>query len=264
MRLSHLPLAFLFLSACATAPAIVPTGGAMQATANAGPASLTVWASPWEAQPDDLTDYVTPVAVALADLGPNEVRVSFIDFQLTDERGFRYAALNPFVPAMAEADEPRGTLVAGRHMFVPAPSPGRMRPVWRGGGSTVHARPGVPWGATLPVPPRWRGYAPLPYYSAWYGLGIGYWGAPYWAVPGYDTWVWGWSAGVYPEPQPPLDVMYLALPEGVLSPGGQVDGYLYFQRTRPEARRLFLTWEAHDARTGALLGTARIPLDRKQ
>src|SRR5262249_36182983 len=132
-------------------------------------------------------------------------------------------------------------------------------PMWRG--SPVvrpHLLPG--YRPALPVPPRWRGYSLYPRYRSWYGLGIGYWGFPF-LFPGYATWVWGWSPAYYPASEPPPEVVSAALPEGVLEPGGHVDGYLYFQRPHEGVQHLTLTWETHDARTGQPLGEAQVQLD---
>jgi hypothetical protein len=75
--------------------------------------------------------------------------------------------------------------------------------------------------------------------------------------------VWGWSPAYYPATEPPAEVVNLALPEGVLEPGGRVDGYLYFQRLHEGAAHLALTWETHDASTGAPLGAAQVQLEVK-
>ena len=58
--------------------------------------TLTAFASEWTGYPDDLTEYITPVAVELFNAGPYEVRVSYADFALRDGRGFRYAAINRY------------------------------------------------------------------------------------------------------------------------------------------------------------------------
>src|SRR5678816_937472 len=91
-------LLLLFAAACGPQIAVVPQGGLDRAVSAPGPVTLTALYSEWSGSPDDLTEYLTPIAVELYNPGPYEVRVSYADFSLHDERGFRYAAINPFVP----------------------------------------------------------------------------------------------------------------------------------------------------------------------
>jgi hypothetical protein len=244
---------------CISSPVVVPSGGAERATASAAGATLSVYPAAWDGSPSDLADYVTPIAVELSNAGPAEVRVAFVDFVLVDEHGFRYAALNPFVPEHARAEpEPLGVMVArrggGGFRVVPAPPPRKSGSYARGtGGGHVGVPPAAHFGAGLAGGGRWSGYSPYASYRPWYGGGPFYWGDPLLA-PGYATWVWAWSPTYYPWPTVPQDVVGYALPEGVLAPGGHVDGFLYFARTHDDAQRLALTWEAHDARTNAPVG----------
>jgi hypothetical protein len=261
----------LLWSGCVTAPAVVPGGGAEQASASAGGAILTVFATPWEGEPVDLNSYVTPVPVELVNNGPGEVRVSYADFALTDENGFRYAALNPFIPAAAAPGGASGALPTGDALTdgtalvatrgVPPPPAGRGVPGYRGPRIISRPRPAIRGYSPGVLAPRWRGYAVYPGYRPWFGAGISYWPSPFLYTPGYATFVWGWSPAYYPSPQPPTDVINYGLPEGVLQPGGHVDGFLYFQRAHGAAHRLALAWDAHDARAGAPLGVATVPLE---
>ena len=72
---------------------------------------MVAFANQWDAYPFDLADYVTPIAVELYNPGPNEVRVSYVDLALRDASGFRYAAINPYIPA---TDRRRGRARARR------------------------------------------------------------------------------------------------------------------------------------------------------
>lgn len=270
----------LLVAGCATAPTIVPAGGAPQAVASAGPAVLTVFPSHWDGEPWDLTDYVTPIAVEIVNTGAEPVRVSYFDFALTDARGFRYAALNPFVTAQSEAgrveDPAKMTLVAGRGVFIPAPRPAGPRfgprphfvpaPVPHLWAPRAHVtvRPHVvarPRGVYV-GPPTWRGYSPLPYYRPWFGMGFRYWGAPWLYPPGYATWVWAWSPAFYPGYRtPPNDVLNSGLPEGVLEPGGRASGFIYFQRAHEGTQALSLSWNVNGANTNQSFGEARVELE---
>src|SRR5207253_10021426 len=76
--------------------------------------TMVAFANQWDADPYDLADYITPIAVELYNPGPCEVRVSYVDLQLRDQSGFRYGAINPYIPAMTvgEADAPTGAPAA--------------------------------------------------------------------------------------------------------------------------------------------------------
>ncbi len=254
------------LPACASAPDVLPAGGRPSVSASAAGATMTAWATPWQGAPYDLGDYLTPVALAFENAGGAPIRISYYDIALTDESGRRYAALNPFVAAGATTRLPTdgsAVLVAGRGGGG-----------FRGGGFRAPARIGVRAPAlprrTIIGGPRYhagvvggglRGYHPFPHYRRWYGPGWAYWDYPFLYPPGYASWVWAWGPAYYPSPEPPEDVLEYGLPEGVLEPGGHVEGWVYFQRATDRADRLALTWTLVDARTGQPLGQAAVPLD---
>src|SRR4051794_18950182 len=113
MRSMLLALTCLLLaSACGPEFAVVPRGGIDRAVAQGqGPANgvtVVAFANQWDAYPFDLADYVTPIAIELYNPGPNEIRVSYVDLALRDASGFRYAAINPYIPAttVGENDDP--------------------------------------------------------------------------------------------------------------------------------------------------------------
>jgi len=58
---------------------------------------------------------------------------------------------------------------------------------------------------------------------------------------------------------PSADMLHLALADGVLAPGGEVSGFVYFERAPRQAREITLTWPVVDA-TGTPLGVAMVPL----
>src|SRR2546423_5202148 len=107
-------LLLVFVAACGSEIAVVPQGGLERAVSAPGPVVLTAFWSQWNGYPEDLTDYITPVAVELYNNSPYEVRVSYGDFSLTDQRGFRYAAINPFVPAAQLGELEKPVLLAAR------------------------------------------------------------------------------------------------------------------------------------------------------
>ncbi len=65
-----------------------------------------------------------------------------------------------------------------------------------------------------------------------------------------------WHALEGPTP----DMIERAIPEGVLEPGGRLDGYLFFERADLLAGRLDLVVHLMNPDTQAIFGTARLPL----
>jgi hypothetical protein len=49
------------------------------------------------------------------------------------------------------------------------------------------------------------------------------------------------------------------LPEGVLEPGGRVEGFLYFERVDPQAPRVRFRADLTSADTGEVFGEVSIP-----
>ncbi len=66
----------------------------------------------------------------------------------------------------------------------------------------------------------------------------------------------------YPKwkgPLPTVDMIELALPEGVLEPGGRVSGFLYFEKLRREAEGPVFEFDLIDAHSALTFGVIRIP-----
>jgi hypothetical protein len=49
------------------------------------------------------------------------------------------------------------------------------------------------------------------------------------------------------------------IPDGVLEPGGQISGFLYFEKLPGSLERITFEADLVNARTGANFGTVRIP-----
>jgi hypothetical protein len=297
----------LFASACGPEFAVVPRGGIDRVVAQGqGPANgvtIVAFANQWDAYPFDLADYVTPIAVELYNPGPNEVRVSYVDLALRDSSGFRYAAINPYIPATAVGENDAGKLpddavllaangpmivasnhsgfhgggggahFGGGHVVGPPPST-RSGGGYYGGGRAIippprggvivgppgvgMRRPGVGWGYSGG---GWSGYRVHGGLRPYYGWGVGYWGGPWIYPPYYRDWVFFWGPSYYPA-RPSTEVLELGLPEGVLPPGARVSGFLYFKRaTGSHQGALDLSWDVHDAQSGASLGSLHVPLE---
>jgi hypothetical protein len=277
---------------CGPEFAVVPRNGMQQAMGQANGVTLVAFANQWDAYPYDLADYVTPIAVELYNGGSSDVRVTYVDLALRDSSGFRYSAVNPYVPATtigdaapiipppqpAAASSERAVLLASFHggggVHVAAPAGGRAF-----GGGGMHVAPpagvrgfGAPGARGVYVGPpgghrwgygggRWGGYLVAGGLRPYYGWGVGYWGGPWVYPPWYYDWVVTWGPAYYPA-QPSPDVLSLGLPEGVLPPGAHVSGFLYFKRaTGSRQGALDLSWDVHDARSGAPLAQVHVPLE---
>lgn len=72
---------------------------------------------------------------------------------------------------------------------------------------------------------------------------------PYYAATYYTRWV---------KPLPTTEMVARALPEGVLEPGGRLDGLIYFEGISPFSDEATLVADLVNADTGAHLGTAHI------
>lgn len=93
----RLPSLLLILSSgCATTYTIVPAKGQPVAEAHHAGLTLIADAAVWEASPHDLPSYLTPIWVEIVNRTKDNLVVSYADFSLIDERGFRYAAINPY------------------------------------------------------------------------------------------------------------------------------------------------------------------------
>ncbi|TFI57551.1 hypothetical protein E2493_14360 [Sphingomonas parva] len=63
------------------------------------------------------------------------------------------------------------------------------------------------------------------------------------------------------EPLPTTGMRRWGLPEGVLDPGGRVEGYLYFEKAPNSAEPLTLKYELVDALSGASSGIVSVVVD---
>src|SRR5581483_11222171 len=90
--------ALVCAAGCGPEFAVVPAGGMSYVQGQMNGVVMTALADQRGGDPYDLANFVTPIAVELYNAGPAEVRVSFVDFALSDGEGHRYAAVSPFVP----------------------------------------------------------------------------------------------------------------------------------------------------------------------
>lgn len=74
----------------------------------------------------------------------------------------------------------------------------------------------------------------------------------------YET----YDADARGRPRPTAAMRAAALPEGVLDPGGKVEGWVFFERIPPAAESLYLRAGVEDARSGEDAAVVRLPLER--
>lgn len=72
----------------------------------------------------------------------------------------------------------------------------------------------------------------------------------------YDQYYAHWVERQLPTP----DMLALALPEGVLRPGGLLSGWLYFQEVQEDESMVRLRASLHDPRANSLVASFEIPL----
>jgi hypothetical protein len=102
-------------------------------------------------------------------------------------------------------------------------------------------------------------FAIAPYLSRYYPRMLSYSGTFAYDPLYYSPYITRYRAVELPT----VDMVQRALPEGVLSPGGTVSGFVYFESLDRDARTLTLSVDIVDATTNASLGTARIPFVTK-
>lgn len=227
-------LALFVASGCASSAELEPAPAATAvddttAVDRVAGVRMRVDGAPDVALPEGTENAVTPVRVVIENQGDDPLRIRLRELRLIERDGEENVALPPL---QLDAEVPEGVLPAfGASRFSLAP---RYAPFYAGGGArTGLPRPGV---ATGPFP-SWTGpFDADPYYSPTY----------------YPRWA---------DPLPTAEMVSRALPEGVLSPGGSVDGLLFFEGISPLEDRVLFVADLVNARTGAVMGTLRIPFE---
>ncbi|MBN1607446.1 MAG: hypothetical protein JW940_12480 [Polyangiaceae bacterium] len=109
---------------CAPSYVIVPAAGGRAAAGSTGGVSMAAYPESWQGDPDDLSEYLTTIWISIVNQTSHDVRIRYEDFALTDQSGFRYAAVSPYsgqpqVPTRSPSSGPRAPAPASRQ---PAPS----------------------------------------------------------------------------------------------------------------------------------------------
>jgi uncharacterized protein YceK len=226
MRTLTLTFPLLLLAGCAsTTYAIVPDGSGV---ARRSGLRLVARGDAWNGDPYDLPNVMTPILVDIENHTSRDIRVSYADFALTGDGGFRYSAVNPYATASrVGANEHKATADDGATVTLAA-----YRPHAPG---TAHRAPPARRRAHRRFFVRPRARVHFYYYEPWI--------YPFVVPPFYGDHVVVWSETAARKPSE--DVLRLGLPEGVIKPGGRITGFLYFQNAGQRADHLRLSWAAH-------------------
>lgn len=163
---------------------------------------------------------VTPVKVTVENRGERPVRIRYGDFALMSPAGERFSALSPF------GLDPRGESLAA------AAGP-----------------------VTDPEFLYDDSFRLSPYASSVYP-GLHVYGKPFDFETGYYrrySFLREEVPGVTPE------MIARALPEGVLEPGGRLEGFVYFEEVDPDLERVRFRADLVDPRDGTRFGEISIP-----
>ena len=203
------------------APAANQPGG-MEHTARTATDNYSMKAQV-DAWPGDVgvLDHVTAVRLTFENTGQAPLRLTYGDLMLRASDGSVYRALSPY---RVEGD------IEKRHVI--------GRPI---GGPAFSA----------------TGYQIAPWYGGAYSsYGYGTWGGPM----VYDPMLYDSSSAYWESIELPTDEMLSrALPEGVIDPGGRVDGFVYFEKIDGDPKRAMLQARITDAATERELEQATIP-----
>jgi len=169
----------------------------------------------------EIDDEVTPLKVRIQNDSQRPLAVRHDRFTLTSDTGQRYRAL-PLWKIEGEGET---------SITVADPSP--------------ITTPGF----------TYSGFGVAPYYGTLYP-GIGpYTGPSYYAGAGYGLYDTYFVDTELPTPE----MRERALPEGVIDPGGYVEGYLFFEKVSDDAERVTFQYELTDPTSGQSFGALSIP-----
>lgn len=171
--------------------------------------------------PQSIQRKVTPVRVVIDNQSKIPLRLRYNDFALLTEDGIRHAALPLY--------QVKGTV---------------LEPVLVSGHSPI-ANPGF-------VSDR---FTVAPLYNSIYPTMTAYTGTFAYDPFYYDTYGALWKT----PPLPTKKMLERALPEGVLDPGGHVEGYLYFEYVPEGSSRVTFRADLGDAQRNHFFGEIRIP-----
>ena len=166
---------------------------------------------------------MTPIRLRIDNDSANPILVQYADLRLIAPDGTTYRAL-PLYKIAGTVDRPR----------VMGPYDPIANPAFRG-----------------------SGFAVAPYYGSIYPGSPAYRGRMFYDAGFYNA----YDASAMDRSLPTAAMRQNALPEGVLSPGGEVEGWVYFEKVPASELRVTLRADFQDSRTGRTLTEVRIPFD---
>jgi len=212
------------LAGCVHETQLVPAAGANEVGYNAALTKVdgVQIRANGEAWPGirDVRNDVTPVHLTIYNNSKKPIRLRYDQLWLVDQDGVRYAALPPF--------RIRGSVVANAY--------GEMQPSFSYVG--------------FDVAPAYEGVYP--------DLTVTNFDFDEPSEDEYDTLYYPYWGTVEADLPTPL-MLRMALPEGVIKPGGRLDGYVYFQHVPENAGRVDLDMRLVNAANKAPIATATIP-----
>lgn len=245
LLLGAISLFLVFSVGCASrhaylvpAPTANLTSGGHAVMASADGVTITVTPNSWNGIPHNLYKHLTPLEVRIENHSNQPIRLVYADFKLVSPGGKTFAALPP--------SEITGTQYEGENRM---PGDSHFTVVsWQ----RRHTRP-----TRVIITPSfyWSGFYFAPYWNYGY-VGIGPW--PYsWGPPfGYYHLYYPYMRAIH---LPTRSMLQKGIPEGVISAGGYVQGFFYFEKVDPNLKEVDFIATLQEARTGRKVGTIRIP-----
>lgn len=172
--------------------------------------------------PTDIDEEVTPLRVRIENGSSHPLRIRYSEFALISYSGHRHAAVPPYA-VTGSVEEP---VIADPHdPITPTIAHSRFR-------VASHYRPIYPHLTVFPDPFYYD-----PFYHRHYSA--------YWRN--------------IPLPTPAM--LERVLPEGVVDPGGMLEGHLYFEPVSTEEVRVRFRADLVDAASGEEFGEISVPFD---
>ncbi|MBT8079876.1 MAG: hypothetical protein KJO31_14960 [Gammaproteobacteria bacterium] len=222
--------ALLFCAACVQPATLAPADSVTRhgpTTAVNTSAGVTITASTdmWSGDAD-ITGVITPVKVTVTNASKRVLRIRYADLSLVSEQGVRYATLPPH-GIEDEIDRPAKNIARTTIR--------ESDFVAEGFRVAAHYRALYP---NLTPDMTSRAFVDPSYHAFYY---------PLWQQAGDDL--------------PTLTMLRQVLPEGVLDPGGTLDGFLYFEYVgnEPGGTAMHFRVDLVDADTGQMFATLHIP-----
>ena len=227
LQAAILGLPLLVLAACGGGTTLEPAPGATAGPGDAAMATVSevrVTADPGEWPGSyEIASEVTPIQVTVDNNGNFPVRVRYSEMKLVAPDGRTLTALPPY-RIEGTAEQP----VVARGLYDPIASPAFT----------------------------WNRFSVAPYYATVYPNATA-WNRPFaWDPLYYDNTFGFWEQTALPTPA----MLARALPEGVVEPGGEVTGFVYFEDLDlSEDERVGFRFDIVNARTGREIATASMP-----